>query len=82
MNPYSLGTNLQKIQQHFSYIQVGESLLKARGDKAALEGEKTKKIPLSRFSAQFTTFNTGGSLISTPEEAAPGSSTFPNQLGN
>jgi hypothetical protein len=81
LNPYSQGTNLQKIQQHFSNIQVGESLLKARGDKAALEGEKTKKITLSRFSAQFTTFNTDGNLISTPEEAAPGSSTFPNQLG-
>jgi hypothetical protein len=81
LNPYADGTNLQTIQQHFSNILVVESLMKARGDKAALEGEKLKKISLSRFSAQFSTFNTGGSLISTPDEAEPGSTTFPNQLG-
>jgi hypothetical protein len=81
LNPYSAGTSLQTIQQHFNKIQVVESVLKARGDKAALESEKLKKISLSRFSAQYTTFNTGGSLISTPKEAAPGSSTFPNKLG-
>tara|TARA_R110002050_G_scaffold30673_1_gene78424 strand:+ start:1028 stop:4162 length:3135 start_codon:yes stop_codon:yes gene_type:complete len=81
LNPYASGTNLQGIQHHFSKIMVVESVLKARGDKAALEGEKLKKLSLSRFSAQFTTFNTGGSLISTPDEAAPGSTSFPNKLG-
>ncbi|MBW6533462.1 MAG: hypothetical protein K0B11_00495 [Mariniphaga sp.] len=81
LKPFANGTNLQTIQQHFSNILVVESLMKARGDKAALEGEKLKKISLSRFSAQFSTFNTGGSLISTPDEAEPGSTTFPNQLG-
>ncbi|KAF0201653.1 MAG: cellulase domain containing [Bacteroidetes bacterium] len=81
INPYAVGTNLQTIQQHFSGIQVVESLLKARGDKAALEGEKLKKISLSRFSAQNTTFNTGGSLISTPDVADPNNPVFPNQLG-
>ena len=69
------------IQQHFNGIQVVESLLKARGDKAALEGEKLKKISLSRLSAQNTTFNTGGSLISTPDVADPNNPVFPNQLG-
>ncbi|PKP52644.1 MAG: glycosidase [Bacteroidetes bacterium HGW-Bacteroidetes-1] len=81
LNPYADGTNLQTIQQHFSNIQVVESLLKARGDKAAQEGEKLKKISLSRLGAQYTTFNTGGDLISTPKNAAPGSNTYPNQLG-
>ncbi|MEZ4986885.1 MAG: hypothetical protein R2795_17910 [Saprospiraceae bacterium] len=32
-------------------------------------------------SAQLTTFNTGGSLISTPEEADPNGTTYPNQQG-
>ncbi len=81
LNPYAGGTTLQTIEQHFSNIMVMESVFKARGDKAAMEGEKLKKISLSRFSAQYTTFNTGGSLISTPEEADPGSNTFPNKLG-
>lgn len=81
MNPYHSGTSLQTIQQHFSKIQVVESYLKARGDRAALDSEKLKKISLSRLSAQFTTFNTGGSLISTPDKPVPGSTTYPNQLG-
>ena len=81
LNPYAEGTSLQTIQQHFSNILVVESLLKARGDKAALQSEKLKKISLSRFSAQFTTFNTGGNLISTPEDADPTSTAFPNELG-
>lgn len=81
LNPYAYGINLQTIQQHFSNIQVVESLLKARGDKAAQESEKLKKISLSRLGAQYTTFNTGGDLISTPKNAAPGSNTYPNQLG-
>jgi hypothetical protein len=81
LNPYAGGTTLQTIDQHFSNIMVMESVFKARGDKAAMEGEKLKKISLSRFSAQFTTFNTGGSLISTPKEAAPGSTEYPNKLG-
>ena len=81
LNPYAGETVLQTIQQHFSNILVKESVFKARGDKAAMEGEKLKTISLSRFSAQYTTFNTGGSLISTPDEADPGSNTFPNKLG-
>ncbi|HSO86805.1 MAG TPA: glycoside hydrolase family 2 TIM barrel-domain containing protein [Draconibacterium sp.] len=80
-NPYAEGMDLKAVQQHFSRIQVVDSYLKARGDKAALESEKLKKISLSRLSAQFTTFNTGGSLISTPDEPIPGSITYPNQLG-
>jgi hypothetical protein len=81
MNPYAGGVTLATIQDHFSNIQVVESVLKARGDKGAQDSEKVKKITLSRLSAQFTTFNTGGSLISTPKEPVAGSTTYPNQLG-
>jgi hypothetical protein len=81
LDPYANGTTLNTIQQHFDGIQVIESQLKARGDKAALEGEKSKKISLSRLGAEITTFNTGGSLISTPDSPVPGNTTWPNQLG-
>jgi len=81
LNPYSAGTSLKTIQQHFDDIQIVETYLQARGDKAALEGETLKKISLSRLGAELTTFNTGGSLISTPDEPIPGSSIYPNQLG-
>ena len=81
LNPYSPGTSPASIDLHFSGIQVVEALLQARGDKAALEGENLKKVSLSRLSAQFTTFNTGGSLISTPDDPVDGSNTYPDQLG-
>jgi hypothetical protein len=36
---------------------------------------------LSRFTSEFSTFNTGGSLISTPDNPDPEKSNYPNQLG-
>lgn len=81
LNPYAGGVTLETIQTHFNGIQVVESVLKARGDKGAQDSEKVKKISLSRLSAQFTTFNTGGSLISTPKDPVPGNTTYPNKLG-
>ena len=81
VNPYAGGVNLSTIQRHFANIQITDAVLRARGDKAALEGEQLSKISLSRMSAQFSTFNTGGSLITTPSSAVPGNTTFPSELG-
>ncbi len=78
---YAEGTTLTTISQHFGEITAGEAYLKARGDKAALEGAKTSALRLSRFTAEFSTFSTGGSLITTPEDPVSGSNTYPNQLG-
>ena len=80
-NPYASGSSLTTIQRHFAQIQITDAFLRARGDKAALQGDQLSKISLSRLSAQFSTFNTGGSLITTPSSAIPGSNDFPNQLG-
>ncbi|MFO7575377.1 MAG: glycoside hydrolase family 2 TIM barrel-domain containing protein [Bacteroidales bacterium] len=80
-DPYAEGTTSVMLHEHFAGIQIVESYLTARGDKAALEGEKLKLISLSRLSADLTTFNTGGSLISTPDSPLPGNTTYPNQLG-
>ena len=80
-DPYASGTSLRTIQQHFDGIRIVDAALKARGDKAALEGEKLKKISLSRLGAELSTFNTGGSLISTPDDPIPGSNQYPDQLG-
>jgi len=56
-----------------------DAVLRARGDKAALGGNE--KIRISNLRAEFETFNTGGSLITTPNVADPDNSTYPNQLG-
>lgn len=81
LNPYEAGMTIQKIQRHFSQINLADAELRARGDKAALQSVKTSRIALSRFTAEFTTYNTGGSLISTPRDPAPHSNIYPNQLG-
>ena len=53
----------------------------ARGDKAALIGSATSKLGISNLRAEFTTFNTGDSLITTPSNPVLGEDTYPDQLG-
>lgn len=81
LSPYTNGKTLLAIDTHFSTIQILDASLKARGDKAALESQKNSKIRLSRLTAEFTTFNTGGHLITTPDEPDPDNTSYPNQLG-
>lgn len=80
-NPYSSGASLSSLNSYFNDVQLTDASLRARADKAALETEKTGKIRFSRLAAEFTTFNTGGELITTPEDALPNSTQYPNQLG-
>ncbi|APY09676.1 glycosidase [Winogradskyella sp. J14-2] len=81
LDPYAEGVTLEFIDNYFNNINLMDAVLRARGDKAALGGNESEKIRLSRLTAQFTTFNTGGSLITTPETADQSQNTFPNQLG-
>lgn len=81
LSPYTNGKSLSDIQNHFAKVQILDASLRARGDKAALNSEKNGKIRLSRLSAEFTTFNTGGHLITTPDEPDPDNTSYPNQLG-
>lgn len=79
-NPYS--TNNAGLDAYFDKINITNLALKARGDKAALQGNATSKIALSNMRAEFTTFNTGGSLITTPTTADANNTTkYPNALG-
>ncbi|MEZ4854561.1 glycosidase [Flavobacterium sp.] len=80
-NPFNGNKNLSDVNNHFNNILLVDATLKARGDKAALKSNSSEKIRISRLSAEFTTFNTGGSLLTTPESADPTKNTYPNQLG-
>ncbi|MFO7723613.1 MAG: glycosidase [Bacteroidales bacterium] len=80
-DPYTPGASFSSLERHFASILIAESYLKSRGDKGALDGEKSKKIGLSRVTAEFTTFHTGGSLISTPDNPVPGNTEYPTHLG-
>ncbi|MEX0998008.1 MAG: glycoside hydrolase family 2 TIM barrel-domain containing protein [Flavobacteriaceae bacterium] len=79
INPYEEGVDLNFIDNYFNSIQLMDAVLRARGDKAAKGGED--KLSISNLRAEFTTFNTGGSLITTPDSADPNATNFPNELG-
>jgi hypothetical protein len=81
LNPYAEGVTLETIDKHFSDIELISSVLKARGDKAALVGEHVKKVRIKGLRAELTTFNTGGKRISTPDDPVPGELKYPDQLG-
>ncbi|MBC6993375.1 glycoside hydrolase family 2 TIM barrel-domain containing protein [Neolewinella lacunae] len=80
-DPYANGSSNADLDNYFDNIQLMDAVTRARGDQAAMESERAGKIQLSRLSAELTSFNTGGSLIATPQEDDPTDNVFPNQLG-
>lgn len=56
-----------------------DAMLRARGDKAAMGGDE--KLRISNLRAEFTSFNTGGDLTTTPETANSEETAYPDQLG-
>ncbi|CAN5736058.1 hypothetical protein BH11BAC3_BH11BAC3_13220 [soil metagenome] len=80
-NPFLPGNTAQSLQTYFNGIQMADMVLKARGDAAALESESKSKIRLSTLRMDLTTYNTGGTLITTPSQAVSGSTTYPDKLG-
>jgi hypothetical protein len=80
-NPFDSGVDVTALNSNFEKANLTDASLRARGDKAALIGSSSEKIRISRLSADFTTFNTGGSLLTTPETADPTKNVYPSQLG-
>ena len=78
LNVYDPSAN---VDNHFDRIALMDAVIQARGDKAALAAQSAGKLSISRLSANFTTFNTGGSLITTPDSPVHDVEQFPNQLG-
>ncbi len=82
LDPYAEGMTRDFVQNYFKNINLMDAVLRARGDKAALGGGDSEKLSISRLAAQFTTFSTGGSLITTPDNPdANNPNQYPNQLG-
>jgi len=79
INPLEKGLTAASLLNHFSKINLMDGVLRARGDKAAIGGNE--KLKLSNLRAEFSTFNTGGSLITTPNTADPNAAGYPSQLG-
>ena len=69
------------MDRYFDAINVEGASLKARGDRAALQGASVDIIKLSQFTADFRTYSTGGDRITTPDNADDNADEYPNQLG-
>ena len=81
-DPYAPGADRAALERTFREINLMEAVLRARGDAAALAAERQGRITLSRLTAQLSTFNTGGSLVSTPAERDPSvDRVYPDELG-
>ena len=79
LNPYAVGVDAAFVENHFNNIQIMDAVLRARSDKAALGGGE--KVRLSNLRAEFTSYNTGGSLLTTPSTPNPDETAYPDQLG-
>ncbi|MDI1233648.1 MAG: glycoside hydrolase family 2 TIM barrel-domain containing protein [bacterium] len=78
-NPYT--ENATTANALFGSISIADATLKARGDKAVLESKDRGKLYFSNFQANFNTYQTGGSLITTPTTANPLTTTYPRSKG-
>ena len=77
LDVYDAATDLSAIRNYFKDIRPMTSMLKARGDKAALQTETLQKVRVSGLRMEFETFSTNGERVSTPENRVPGDETYP-----
>lgn len=69
LDPYAPGADLAAIREHFGRINPAQAGLRALGDRAAFLSEALDRVQLSEVRIELETFSTGGSGVSTPEEA-------------
>ena len=81
LNPYDEGVTPDFVKNHFDNIELTDAMLRARGDKAALGAQSNSLVRVSNLRAEFTTFNTGGNLLTTPDSEDPDERVYPNELG-
>lgn len=81
LDPYGPGTDLKTIRAHFASINPMSTVLKARGDHAALTADATSRVRVSGLWMRMETISTGGDLIDTPEESAEFPESYPSFQG-
>ncbi len=70
LDPYAPDTDLETIRTHFADIHPVAAEVEARGNRAALLSESSRRVQLTGARLEFETFSTGGDLIRTPEQEA------------
>lgn len=81
LNPYEEGMTASFVEGYFNGIDLTDAELRARGDKALLKAEQGSNLSISQLRGELTTYNTGGSLLSTPKSDNPNDNAYPNQTG-
>lgn len=81
INPYAAGMTASAIASQVARTNVTASVLAARGDKAALEGEKSKLVRISELRGDFTTYYTGASHTTTPSSRPEKPTSYPAYKG-
>ena len=81
INPYAPNTTTASILNRVAGINIMGSVLSARNDKGALEGEKTKLIRLSQLRGDLSAIYTGASHTTTPSKRPENPTSFPSSTG-
>lgn len=81
LDPFAAGMSTAAISSQFEDANITDAALRARGDKAALASTEGGILKLSNLRAEFTTFTTGGSLLTTPKTDDPNTNVYPNRTG-
>lgn len=80
-NPYASTSNTAALTSSLEQTNLMDAALRARADKAALGSNATDILKISNLRAEFTTFTTGGTLLSTPKVDDPNTNVYPNRTG-
>ena len=81
LDPYAPGTDLTAIREHFGNIQPAAMALRAQGDRSALLASALDRVHVRGVRMELETYSTGGSLVSTPEEALERNPSYPSFRG-
>lgn len=81
INPYADGSTTASVLSRLAGLDVMPSVLQSRGDRAALQSEKTRIVSISELRADISTYYTGARNTETPSSRPEVPTTFPSFKG-
>jgi hypothetical protein len=81
LDPFANATSKTALYSNFDNANITDAVLRARADKAALASNDGGILKISNVRAEFTTFTTGGTLLTTPVADDPATNAYPSRTG-
>ncbi len=81
LDPFANATSNTVLNSNFENANITDAVLRARADKAALASNDGGILKISNVRAEFTTFTTGGTLLTTPVADDPATNAYPSRTG-